>query len=104
MVMTDGANTLEGDQGNGNQVIFVRPSSNVQGVGSQVLSGLRAYRRITLRAIGAGAVNQALKGAIQARQQFAANGEDLIIRPGFVTVDGNDGYEVTAIVLHCMLG
>jgi stage V sporulation protein S len=84
-------------------VIWVRPDSNVQNVAGLLTTSIEKDRRITLRAIGAGAVNQAVKSIIQARQQLASHGEDLIIRPGFTTVAGNDGNEVTAIVLHCLL-
>lgn len=84
-------------------IIWVRPNSNVQGVAGTITSSIREDERVTLRAIGAGAVNQALKAAIQARQQLAVQGEDLIVRPGFTTVQGNDGTDVTAIVLHCLL-
>jgi stage V sporulation protein S len=84
-------------------LIWVRPDSNVQSIAALVSSSIEKDKRITLRAIGAGAVNQAVKSVIQARQQLASHGEDLIVRPGFTTVSGNDGNEVTAIVLHCLL-
>jgi stage V sporulation protein S len=84
-------------------IIWVRPNSNVQGVAGTLVSSIREDERITLRAIGAGAVNQAVKAIIQARQQLSVQGEDLIVKPGFTTVTGNDGTDVTAIVLHCLL-
>jgi stage V sporulation protein SpoVS len=56
-----------------------------------------------LRAIGAGAVNQAVKGTIKARQWLAGEGEDLVVRPGCTIVKGNNDKDVTAIVLHCAL-
>jgi stage V sporulation protein S len=84
-------------------IIWVRPNSNVQGVAGTLTSSIREDERITLRAIGAGAVNQAIKSIIQARQQLSVQGEDLIVKPGFTTVVGNDGSDVTAIVLHCLL-
>ena len=84
-------------------IIWVRPDSNVQNIAGLISSSIEKDKRITLRAIGAGAVNQAVKAVIQARQQLASHGEDLIVRPGFTTVAGNDGNEVIAIVLHCLL-
>lgn len=60
-------------------------------------------RRIILRAIGAGAVNQAIKGVIEARVELGRRGEDLFIRPGYTTVEGTDGKEISAVVLHCSL-
>jgi stage V sporulation protein S len=83
--------------------VFVRPSSHVQGIAGLITSSIHEDGRVTLRAIGAGAVNQAVKGAIQARQQLAGQGEDLILRPGCTIVQGNNGKDVTAIVLHCYL-
>lgn len=83
--------------------IWVRPNSNVQGVGGALTASMLEDGHTVLRAIGAGAVNQAVKSAIQARQHLSAQGEDLVVRPGFVTVQGNDGNDVTAIVFHCVL-
>ena len=84
-------------------IIWVKPSSSVPATASMLISSIEEDQRITLRAIGAGAVNQALKAAIHARQILAGRGLDLIIKPGFTTVEGNDGNDVTAIVLHCLL-
>lgn len=84
-------------------IIWVRPNSNVQGVAGLLTSSIEEDQHIILRAIGAGAVNQAVKSIIQSRQQLAGRGQDMFIRPGFVTVQGNDGNDVTAIVLHCLL-
>ncbi len=84
-------------------VLFIRPNSNVQGVGATIASSIREDERITLRAIGAGAVNQAVKSCIQARQLLSGQGEEMIVKPGFTTVAGHDGEPVTAVVLHCLL-
>ena len=48
-------------------------------------------------------MNQAVKGTIQARQLLAGEGEDLILRSGNTIVEGNNGKDVTAVVLHCYL-
>lgn len=84
-------------------IVWVRPNSNVQAVASVLSSSIVDEDRITLRAIGAGAVNQAIKATVQARQTLAGGGHDMAIRPGMVTVEGNDGLPVTAVVLHCYL-
>ena len=84
-------------------VIWVKPGSNVHSISSLITSSIEEDRKITLRAIGAGAVNQAVKSIVQARQIMAASGEDLAMRPGMTTVEGNDGKPVTAIVMHCFL-
>ena len=84
-------------------VSVIRPSSNVQGIGGAITSSIHEHSRITLRAIGAGAVNQAVKGAIHAGQQLAGQGEVLILRAGNTIVKGNNGKDVTAVVIHCSL-
>lgn len=84
-------------------VIWVRPNSAVKGIANMLTSSIGEDGKIKLRAIGAGAVNQAVKGIILARQQLAGQGADLIFRPGFVTVTGNDGLDVTAVVFVCTL-
>lgn len=56
-------------------------------------------KRVTLRAIGAGAVNQAVKGMVVAQQYVAGRGLVLATRPGFVTIN-MDGEDRTAIVFH----
>lgn len=106
MSLVAGAPTLELREHEGrkqNPVIWVRPDSNVQGIATMLTSSIEEDGKITLRAIGAGAVNQAVKGIIQARQQLSGQGEDLIMKPGFVKVKGKDETEVTAIVFHCFL-
>lgn len=56
-------------------------------------------KRVVLRAVGAGAVNQAVKGLVVAQQYVAARGLSLATRPGFVNVT-MDGEERTAIVFY----
>lgn len=84
-------------------VIRIRPDSPVPGIAQMIVSSIGDDERITLRVIGAGALNQGIKGIIQARQQLWSKGMDLTLRPDFTTVSGSDGGEVTAIVLHCVL-
>jgi len=57
----------------------------------------------TLRAIGAGSVNQAVKGAAIARQYVAARAMDLTLRPGWGTVNMPDKDNVSAIVLKVII-
>jgi stage V sporulation protein S len=84
-------------------ILWVKPGSNVHSFATLIASSIREDKRITLRAIGAGAVNQAIKSVIKASQTLAGEGENLVVKPGFATVRGKDGSEVTAIVLHCLL-
>lgn len=83
--------------------IWVRPDHNPKNIGQMLVNSIKEDRRIILRAIGAGAVNQAVKGVIEARVVLGRSGEDLFIRPGFTTVEGTNGEDVTAVVLHCSL-
>lgn len=66
---------------------------------SAISHAIYANKRVVLRAIGAGAVNQAVKGMVVASQYVAARGLILANRPGFVNVT-MDGEERTAIVFH----
>ena len=52
----------------------------------------RKYKGVQVRAIGAPAVNQAVKAITAAKGRLAANGFDLAISPGFDTtqVEGED--------------
>lgn len=56
-------------------------------------------KKVVLRAIGAGAVNQAVKALVVAQGYVAQRGLTLVNRPGFVTVP-MDGEDRTAIVFH----
>jgi stage V sporulation protein SpoVS len=95
---------------NGEDVVLVAARSNVQNVGTFIAANIEDYgNKVTLRAIGAGAVNQMAKAAVFARQRLtqrgATRGElwDLVFRPGFVSAPGEGGKEVVAMVFKCML-
>jgi stage V sporulation protein S len=53
-----------------------------------------------LQCIGAGAVNQAIKGATIARSFLIADGVDIALVPSFVTLSGEGDEECTAIRLQ----
>ena len=57
---------------------------------------------IELRAIGAGAVNQAVKALATARSLFAQKGLDLSVKPGYDEVDVN-GTTKTVIVFRVVI-
>lgn len=56
-------------------------------------------KKVVLRAIGAGAVNQAVKAIIVAQGYVAQRGMSIVTRPGFISADMN-GEERTAITFH----
>ena len=75
----------------------VSASSNPQSVASAIAHAIYDKKEVKLRAVGAGAVNQAVKAIAIARGYVAPRGLDLSCRPGFTTVDSRDG-EISAIV------
>ena len=78
---------------------FLRVSagSNPQSVASAIAHALYENRQVKLRAVGAGAVNQAVKAIAIARGYVAPRGLDLTCKPGFTTITSHDG-EISAIV------
>ncbi|CAB4123636.1 SpoVS Stage V sporulation protein SpoVS [uncultured Caudovirales phage] len=78
---------------------FLRVSagSNPQSVASAIAHAIYEHRQVKLRAVGAGAVNQAVKAMAIARGYVAPRGMDLVFVPGFTTIDSRDG-EISAIV------
>lgn len=78
---------------------FLRVSagSNPQAVASAIAHALYDKRQVKLRAVGAGAVNQATKAMAIARGYVAPQGLDLTCKPGFQTIESRDG-KISAIV------
>jgi stage V sporulation protein S len=77
-------------------VIKVSARSRTAAVAGAVAGVMREANRAEVQAIGAGAVNQALKAIIIAKGYLAEEGVDIICSPSFVEVD-IDGQERTAI-------
>lgn len=75
----------------------VSASSTPQSVASAIAHAIYDNRQVKLRAVGAGAVNQAVKSIAIARGYVAPRGIDLTCKPGFATIDSRDG-EISAIV------
>jgi stage V sporulation protein S len=75
----------------------VSASSNPQVVASAIAHAIYDNRQVKLRAVGAGAVNQAVKAMAIARGYVAPRGMDLVCIPGFTTIESRDG-EISAIV------
>lgn len=66
---------------------------------SAISHALYDGKRVVLRAIGAGAVNQAVKGIVVAQSYTSQRGLIIATRPGFLTIP-MDGEERTAITFH----
>lgn len=80
----------------------MKSSSNPQSLAAALSHAIYDSKKVVLRAIGAGAVNQAIKACAIARGYVAPRGIDLSIRPGFTTVTMADG-DVSAIELHILV-
>jgi stage V sporulation protein S len=73
-------------------VIKVSSSSRTAAVAGAIAGTFRDNGRVEVQAIGAGAVNQAIKAAIIAKGYLAEEGKSIIFIPSFVeiSIDGQD--------------
>jgi stage V sporulation protein S len=77
-------------------VIKVSARSRTAAVAGAVAGVIRESQRAEVQAIGAGAVNQALKAIVIAKGYLAEEGVDIVCDPSFVDIS-IDGQERTAI-------
>jgi stage V sporulation protein S len=80
------------------QVLKVSARSRSTAVAGAIAGVVREHGRAEVQAIGAGAVNQALKAVAIARAFLALDGLDVICIPAFVDVEVHDE-ERTALKL-----
>lgn len=80
------------------QILRVSASSSATSLASAISHAVYDSKKVTLRAIGAGAVNQAVKAVAIAQSFVGQRGISLLIRPGFTTVQMKDA-EVSAIIM-----
>ena len=80
------------------EVLKVAAKSNPNSVAGALAGVIREQGKAEMQAIGAGAINQAVKAIAIARGFVAPSGLDLICIPAFVTLE-IDGEERTAIKL-----
>lgn len=78
-------------------ILRVGASSNPQSVASAIAHSVYDTRSCKIRAVGAGAVNQAVKAIAIARGYTAPRGIDLVCIPGFATIKSHDG-DISAMV------
>lgn len=76
----------------------VGAGSNPQSVASAIAHAVYDSKNVKLRAVGAGAVNQAVKACAIARGYVAPRGLDLSMIPGFANIESRDG-TISAIVI-----
>ena len=77
-------------------VIKVSSQSRTSAVAGAIAGVVREHRRAEVQAIGAGAVNQAIKAVAIARGYLQEDGLDIICIPEFTSVE-IDGKERTAL-------
>ncbi len=77
-------------------IIKVSSTSRTAAVAGAIAGTFRDNGRAEVQAIGAGAVNQALKAAVIAGGYLAEEGKMVVLIPSFVEVDVN-GEERTAV-------
>jgi len=80
------------------KIVKVAASSRSTAVAGAIAGMIRESGRVEVRAIGAGAVNQAVKAAAIARGYLELDGIDVICIPSFIVLE-IDGQERTAIEL-----
>ena len=80
-------------------VLRVSAGSNPQSVASAIAHSIYESRECKIRAVGAGAVNQAVKAIAIARGYTAPRGIDLVCIPGFASIKSHDG-DISAIVFQ----
>jgi stage V sporulation protein S len=79
-------------------VIKVSAESRTSAVAGAIAGVVREHRRAEVQAIGAGAVNQAVKATAIARGYLHEDGLDVVCIPEFTTVE-IEGKERTAVRL-----
>jgi stage V sporulation protein S len=83
-------------------IIRVSSSSNANALGQAIAHSVYEMQVPKLRAIGAGAVNQAIKACAIARGYVAVRGMNLSVIPGFETVV-IDGKDISTITLQLIV-
>jgi stage V sporulation protein S len=72
------------------QIIKVSSKSNPSAVAGMVTAMLKENKKAEIQAIGAGAVNQAVKAIAVARGYVAPMGYNLVCTPGFAEIKIDD--------------
>ncbi len=81
-------------------LLRVKCTASVPALASAISHAVYDSKEVTLRAIGASAISQAVKAVAVARGYVAPRGIDLAVIPGFTSVHMADNDEVTAITLR----
>lgn len=88
---------------NHNEVLLkVKSASSASSLAAAIANNVYANNEITLRAIGAAAVNQSMKAVAIAQSYVGPRGRVLSCRPGFTTVVMDDG-EISALIFKIIV-
>ena len=79
-----------------NETLKISSNSNPSSVAGAIANIIGEKKKVEVRAVGAGAVNQAVKGIAIARSFVASQGIDLVCVPAFANVEVK-GENITAI-------
>lgn len=80
------------------QTLKVASATEAKVLAGAIANSARAFERVQMVAIGAGSVNQAVKGIAIARQYLESEGLDLTCRPEFVDVGTDEGGQTTTAI------
>lgn len=82
------------------EVLKISADSNPNSVAGAIASMIKEYNQVEMQAIGAGAVNQAVKAVAIARGYVAPSGVNLFCIPAFteIEVEGEDKTGIKLIV------
>ena len=80
------------------EVLKISSKSNPNSVAGAIAGLVKENNKAEMQAIGAGALNQAIKGVAIARGFVAPSGKNLVCTPAFIDIN-IDGEERTAIKL-----
>lgn len=91
------------DHTNDEDCLRVAGTTNVQGLATSIAQSIYEGNPPVLRAIGAGAINQAQKALAVARGIVASCGYDLYVKPGFSTFVTESGEDRTAMTFRVVV-
>ena len=80
------------------ELLKVSTKSNPNAVAGAIANIIKVQKKVEIQAIGAGAINQAVKAVAIARGFVAPSGKDIVCIPAFTDIQ-IDGEERTAIKL-----
>jgi stage V sporulation protein S len=82
------------------EVLKVSSKSNPNSVAGAIAGMIREYDKVELQAVGAGALNQAIKAIAIARGFVAPSGKNLVCIPAFtdIVIDGDERTAIKLIV------